>query len=170
MGCGASSVPERDGAAGREHYDRQEFRTSRLRDAHARPPSCAVTRRKVAGARDCDQNATGIAVIRGPIDRSRSVSKGPAGTTSYTAAMTRERTVKITVSIPASLFDGADRLARRRGVPRSRLYAEALQQYVDEDSESEVTRQLDEVAAEIDTSLDAVVKELQRRVLTRPGG
>lgn len=84
--------------------------------------------------------------------------------------MTRERTVKITVSIPASLFDGADRLARRRGVPRSRLYAEALQQYVDEDSESEVTRQLDEVAAEIDTSLDAVVKELQRRVLTRPGG
>ena len=55
-------------------------------------------------------------------------------------------------------------------LPRSRLYAEALQQYVDEESESEVTRQLDEVAAEIDTSLDPVVKELQRRALTRPGG
>ena len=92
------------------------------------------------------------------------------GTTSYTAGVAPERTVKITVSIPASLFDGADRLARRRGVPRSRLYAEALQRYVDEDSESEVTRQLDELAAEIDTSLDPVVKELQRRALTRHGG
>jgi metal-responsive CopG/Arc/MetJ family transcriptional regulator len=82
----------------------------------------------------------------------------------------RERTVKITVSIPASLFNGADRLARRRGVPRSRLYAEALQRYVDEDSESDVTRQLDEVAAEIDTSMDPVVKQLQRRALTRHHG
>ena len=55
-------------------------------------------------------------------------------------------------------------------MPRSRLYAEALQRYVDEDSESEVTRQLDELAAEIDTSMDPVVKELQRRALTRPRG
>jgi predicted transcriptional regulator len=92
------------------------------------------------------------------------------GTTSYTLTVASERTVKITVSIPASLFDGADRLARRRGVPRSRLYAEALQRYVDEDSESEVTRQLDELAAEMDTSVDPVVKELQRRALTRHVG
>lgn len=84
--------------------------------------------------------------------------------------MAHEKTVKITVSIPASLFDGADRLARRRGVPRSRLYAEALQLYVDEESESEVTRKLDEVAAEIDTSMDPVVKELQGRAVARPGG
>lgn len=84
--------------------------------------------------------------------------------------MAPERTVKITVSIPASLFDGADRLARRRGMPRSRLYAEALQRYVDENSESEATRQLDELADEIDTSVDPVVTELQRRALTRQGG
>ena len=84
--------------------------------------------------------------------------------------MARERTIKITVSIPASLFDGADRLARRRGVPRSRLYAEALQRFVDADSESEVTRQLDELAAEMDTGMDPVVKELQRRALARDGG
>lgn len=91
------------------------------------------------------------------------------GNTGYTGVMPREKTVKITVSIPVSLFDGADRLARRRGLPRSRLYAEALQHYVDEDSESDVTRQLDELAAEMDTSMDPVVKELQRRVLARHG-
>lgn len=84
--------------------------------------------------------------------------------------MPREKTIKITVSIPVSLFDGADRRARRRGVPRSRLYAEALQRYVEEDSESEVTRQLDELAAEIDTSMDPVVKQLQRKALGRHGG
>ena len=55
-------------------------------------------------------------------------------------------------------------------MPRSRLYAEALQRYVDEDSESEVTRQLDELAAEMDTGMDPVVKELQRRALARHGG
>lgn len=92
-----------------------------------------------------------------------------SGITSYTEDVAPERTVKITVSIPASLFDGADRLARRRGMPRSRLYAEALQRYVDQDSESDVTRQLDELAAEMDTSMDPVVKELQRRALTRHG-
>jgi metal-responsive CopG/Arc/MetJ family transcriptional regulator len=81
-----------------------------------------------------------------------------------------EKTVKITVSIPASLFDGADRLARRRGMPRSRLYAEALQRYVDEDGENDVTRRLDEVAAEIDTRVDPVVQDLQRRALARHGG
>lgn len=55
-------------------------------------------------------------------------------------------------------------------MPRSRLYAEALQRYVDENSESEATRQLDELADEIDTSVDPVVTELQRRALTRQGG
>ena len=99
-----------------------------------------------------------------------SVGAKEGGITSYTKDVAPERTVKITVSIPASLFDGADRLARRRGMPRSRLYAEALQRYVDEDSESEATRQLDELADEMDTSMDPVVKELQRRALTRHGG
>jgi predicted transcriptional regulator len=81
-----------------------------------------------------------------------------------------EKTVKITVSIPASLFDGADRLARRRGVPRSRLYTEALRRYVADDSDSEVTRQLDELADEMDTRTDPVIRELQRRALERHGG
>ncbi len=83
--------------------------------------------------------------------------------------MRPEKTIKITVSIPASLFDGAERLARRRGLPRSRLYAEALRRYVHEDDESDVTRQLDELAAEIDTRVDPVVKQLQRRALARYG-
>jgi predicted transcriptional regulator len=99
-----------------------------------------------------------------------SCSHTGSGTTGYTENVAPERTVKITVSIPASLFDAADRLARRRGVPRSRLYAEALQRSVDEDSESDVTRQLDELAAEMDTSMDPVVRELQRRALARHGG
>ena len=84
--------------------------------------------------------------------------------------MSPEKTVKITVSIPASLFDGADRLARRRGVPRSRLYAEALQRYVDDDGDSEATRQLDELADEIDTHMDPALKESQRRAPDRHGG
>jgi hypothetical protein len=84
--------------------------------------------------------------------------------------MPAEKTIKITVSIPASLFDGADRLARRRGVPRSRLYAEALQRYVDDDGDGEATRLLNELADEIDTHVDPALKESQRRAVERHGG
>ena len=62
------------------------------------------------------------------------------------------------------------RIVWHGAVPRSRLYAEALQRYVDEDSESEVTRQLDALADQMETSVDPVVKELQRRALAGHGG
>jgi metal-responsive CopG/Arc/MetJ family transcriptional regulator len=38
--------------------------------------------------------------------------------------------VKTAVSIPDDLFERADRVAARRGVSRSRLYAEALEMFV----------------------------------------
>ena len=40
------------------------------------------------------------------------------------------RGMKTAVSIPNPTFKAADRLARRLGVSRSRLYAEALQEYL----------------------------------------
>ena len=50
----------------------------------------------------------------------------------YSASM------KTAVSIPDAIFEAAERLARKRKVSRSRLYAEALQQPIDADA-SEVS-------------------------------
>lgn len=66
------------------------------------------------------------------------------------------RGVKTAVSIPDQLFEAADRLARRRRVSRSALYAEALEMLVASqvDADAEITRRLDEVYAEHDSTLD----------------
>ena len=74
--------------------------------------------------------------------------------------------VKTAVSIPDPLFEAADRLARRRNVSRSALYAEALQLLLAQEvGESTVTDRLDEVYDAIDAGLDPVVATLQSEAL-----
>ena len=63
--------------------------------------------------------------------------------------------MKVAVSIPDALFHRADRLARRRKVSRSQLYAVALEKLVDLDDDSEITRGLDAVYSAQDSRLDA---------------
>jgi metal-responsive CopG/Arc/MetJ family transcriptional regulator len=49
-------------------------------------------------------------------------------------------TVKTAVSLEKSLFQKAGRLARRKKIPRSRLFAEAVKEYIQRDSENAVRR------------------------------
>lgn len=55
--------------------------------------------------------------------------------------------MKTAVSIPDSLFEAADRLARRRRVSRSALYAEALRLLLagEDDADAAITAQLDAI-------------------------
>jgi hypothetical protein len=73
--------------------------------------------------------------------------------------------VKTAVSIPDTLFEAADDLARRLGISRSELYARALARELAAESDALVTSRLDEVYADVDSSLDAPVSTAQRRVL-----
>ncbi len=65
--------------------------------------------------------------------------------------------MKVAVSIPDPIFEAAERLASERGLPRSRLYAEALEAYLAEHGPSVVTERLDAVygdeAATVDEDL-----------------
>ncbi len=38
--------------------------------------------------------------------------------------------MKVAISVPDPVFDAAERLAKQRAVPRSRLFTEALEEYV----------------------------------------
>lgn len=69
--------------------------------------------------------------------------------------------VKTAVSIPDPIFEAADRLARRRRVSRSELYAEALARLIDADESSQVTERLDDVYAERPSELDPGLASLQ---------
>ncbi len=86
-----------------------------------------------------------------------------------------DSTKKTAVSLPRTLADRAERAARRRGIPRSRLYALALEAFLVDEQESaeELTAQINAVlaneavrtaehAAE-DEALDAWLNEAGRR-------
>jgi hypothetical protein len=65
----------------------------------------------------------------------------------------------------ASAFDAADELARRLGISRSELYARALARELAAEGDALITSRLDEVYADVDSSLDAAVATAQHRVL-----
>ena len=69
--------------------------------------------------------------------------------------------VKTAVSIPDPIFEAADRLARRRRISRSGLYAEALARLIDDDEASSVTERLGDVYAERPSEFDTGLAALQ---------
>jgi len=75
--------------------------------------------------------------------------------------------VKIAVSIPDSLFEAADRAARRLGLSRSQLYARALERLL-ADADDAITARLDELYAAEDSAIDPALASAQRRAVTEP--
>jgi hypothetical protein len=69
--------------------------------------------------------------------------------------------MKTAVSIPEPLFQAAERLAKRLGVPRSRLYAQAIERYVAEREENEATARLNEIYDKEPAELDPVLATMQ---------
>jgi len=57
------------------------------------------------------------------------------------------RVVKIAVSIPDSLFEAGDQLARRRKMSRSQLYAIALESLLAAEDDTDITTRLNAVYA-----------------------
>ncbi len=76
--------------------------------------------------------------------------------------------MKVAVSVPDSVFQAAERTARRLKVSRSRLYARALEAYVGSHGGKDITERLNAVyggtkPARPDRVLEAMVLELLRR-------
>ncbi|MEA2415607.1 MAG: hypothetical protein QOI58_2264 [Thermoanaerobaculia bacterium] len=71
--------------------------------------------------------------------------------------------MKTTVSIPDSVFEAADKLARRIGISRSRLYTGALRRFVQDHDDEAITAKLNEVYATEASDLDPVLQSIQSR-------
>jgi predicted transcriptional regulator len=80
---------------------------------------------------------------------------------SYTAGM------KTAVSIPEPLYESAERLARQLRRSRSRLYADALREYVVRHDPDSVTRAIDQVLAELGSDAVSEVSGASRQLLKR---
>lgn len=76
--------------------------------------------------------------------------------------------MKTAVSIPNGIYEAAERYARRRGIPRSQVYAEALAQFMaGHESDEDLTAELDKVCREVDTSLEEFGRVASQRALAR---
>lgn len=73
--------------------------------------------------------------------------------------------MKTAVSIPEDIFERAERLARRTKKSRSRLFSDALREYVARHAADEVTEAMNRVCAEVGDSKDPFVSTAARRVL-----
>jgi len=81
--------------------------------------------------------------------------------------------MKTAVSIPDDIFEAAERFARRTKKSRSRLFSDALREYLARHAADEVTEAMNSVCAELgDTpglgeTKDPFVSSSARRVLER---
>ena len=75
--------------------------------------------------------------------------------------------MKTAVSIPDPVFKAADELARRLGMSRSSLYAEALRRYVQLHDEHAITSKLNEVLAHDPSELHPRLQSIQARSIPR---
>ena len=75
--------------------------------------------------------------------------------------------MKTAVSIPDRVFRKAERAAKRLGYSRSRLYARAIEEFVEAHSGNEITEAYDRICAKVDTRLDPGVAEMQWRSIPR---
>jgi predicted transcriptional regulator len=75
--------------------------------------------------------------------------------------------MKTAISIPDELFEGAERLARRTRRSRSRLFADALPEYLARHAPDKITESMDRALAKIGDGKDPFASSVARRVLGR---
>jgi metal-responsive CopG/Arc/MetJ family transcriptional regulator len=65
--------------------------------------------------------------------------------------------MKTAISIRDNLFKRADRFARQKKISRSKLFSEAVEEYLDKRETDDITANLDKVYAKEDSSVDPVM-------------
>jgi metal-responsive CopG/Arc/MetJ family transcriptional regulator len=75
--------------------------------------------------------------------------------------------MKTAVSIPDDVFSSAERFARRTRKSRSRLYSEALREYVARHSADEITEAMNKVCKAVGNAKDSFTSGAARRALER---
>ena len=75
--------------------------------------------------------------------------------------------MKTAISIPDEVYQGAERLARRTKKSRSRLYGEALKEYLARHAPDEVTGAMNQACAEVGETQDSFVSSAAYRILER---
>lgn len=73
--------------------------------------------------------------------------------------------MKVAISVPDRVFDAAERLAAQRAVPRSRLFTEALEEYVSRHGSEAITEQLNTAYAAEESAVEDVMTHAQLKAV-----
>lgn len=73
--------------------------------------------------------------------------------------------MKTAISIPDDLFKGAERLARRTRKSRSKLFSDALREYLARHSPEEITEAMNKACAAVGEGQDPFVTAAGQRIL-----
>ena len=74
--------------------------------------------------------------------------------------------MKVAISLPDTIFEAAETLARELNKPRSQLYAEAIAEYLGKYADSAITRQLNDLYARESSSVDDALQAAQLETLS----
>ena len=74
--------------------------------------------------------------------------------------------MKVAISIPDPLFEDAEKLARKLKKPRSRLYAEAVREYLDVHDPKAITEKINDVLSKTPSALDPALERAQFEILS----
>lgn len=69
--------------------------------------------------------------------------------------------MKIAISVPDPIFEAAERLAKQRSVPRSRIFSEALEAYLEIQGPVAVTAKLNQVYGIENAELSSDIEKAQ---------
>lgn len=75
--------------------------------------------------------------------------------------------MKTAISIPDPLFKEAERLTKRLRIPRSQLYAKALEAYIQSQKSKGIKEALDDVYRTESSELDPIMARLQSEAIGR---
>jgi metal-responsive CopG/Arc/MetJ family transcriptional regulator len=71
--------------------------------------------------------------------------------------------MKTAISVPDPIFRAAEKLTKKLGVSRSRLYSQAVERYVQHFDDDAVTAKLNEVYSSESSTLEPALQSIQSR-------
>ncbi len=79
--------------------------------------------------------------------------------------------MKTAISVREPLFQRAEKFAKREKMSRSQLFSDAVEEYLDrrEIDEEDIIARINAVCADVDTSVDPMIKKYQYERLRRSG-
>jgi metal-responsive CopG/Arc/MetJ family transcriptional regulator len=77
--------------------------------------------------------------------------------------------MKTAVSLPDKLFRQAEKTASKLGIPRSQLFAQALEEFIQHHRSDYVTEKLNKIYSDEDSKIDSTLIKLQEKILLNEG-